>query len=271
MGDLAGRGALITGGGSGIGLGCAVRLAADGAEVTICGRSEERLDAALEALGGSARAVTCDVTDEEQVRAAVEAAAEPTGTLDVVVASAGGSSTIGPITQVDAQAFRDTLDLNVVGTFLALKHAAPVMIRGGGGSFVGISSIAGSTPHRWFGAYGPAKAGIEALVQMGADELGASNVRVNAIAPGLVATELVAAITEGGPVLDDYLEQMPIARAGTVDDIAAAASYLASDESSWVTGQVLHVDGGHSLRRGPLYTAFLEPVFGADGLRGVMP
>jgi NAD(P)-dependent dehydrogenase (short-subunit alcohol dehydrogenase family) len=218
-------------------------LVADGATVTICGRSQERLDAALEELGGSARSVTCDVTDETSVSAAVAAAAEPTGALDVVVASAGGSSTIGPITQVDTQAFRDTLDLNVVGTFLVIKHAAPVMVRAGRGSIIGISSIAGSRTHRWFGAYGPAKAGIEALVQMAADELGASGVRVNAIAPGLVATELVAAITEGGPVLDDYLDQMPIARPGTVEDIAAAAAYLASDESSWVTGQVLHVDG----------------------------
>ena len=268
---LDGKGALVTGGGSGIGLGCARRLAAEGAVVTICGRSLERLDTGGAQLAGFVRAVACDVTEEAQVQAAVAAAAEPTGTLDVVVASAGGSSTIGPITQVDAQAFRDTMDLNVVGTFLALKHAAPVMIRGGGGSFIGISSIAGTTTHRWFGAYGPSKAGIEALVQMGADELGASNVRVNAIAPGLVATELVAAITDGGPVLDDYLEQMPIARPGTVDDIADAVAYLAGDQSTWVTGQVLHVDGGHSLRRGPLYHAFLEPVFGDDGLRGVMP
>jgi NAD(P)-dependent dehydrogenase (short-subunit alcohol dehydrogenase family) len=268
---LDGKGALVTGGGSGIGLGCAHRLAAEGAVVTICGRSQERLDAALAELGGDARAIACDVTDEEQVQAAVAAAAEPTGTLDVVVASAGGSSTIGPITQVDTQAFRDTMDLNVVGTFLALKHAAPVMVKGGGGSFVGISSIAGTTTHRWFGAYGPSKAGIEALVQMAADELGASNVRVNAIAPGLVDTELVGAITAGGPVYDDYLEQMPIARPGRVEDIAAAAAYLAGDQSTWVTGQVLHVDGGHSLRRGPLFHAFLEPVFGDDGLRGVMP
>jgi NAD(P)-dependent dehydrogenase (short-subunit alcohol dehydrogenase family) len=268
---LDGKGALVTGGGSGIGLGCARRLAAEGAAVTICGRSQERLDAAVAEIDGDVRAVACDVTDEEQVKATVGAAAGPTGSGDVGVASAGGSSTIGPITQVDTQAFRDTMDLNVVGTFLVLKHAAPVMIRGGGGSFIGISSIAGSTTHRWFGAYGPSKAGIEALIQMGADELGASNVRVNAIAPGLVATELVLAITEGGPVLDDYLDQMPIARPGTVDDIADAAAYLAGDQSTWVTGQVLHVDGGHSLRRGPLYHAFLEPVFGEDGLRGVMP
>ena len=267
---LDGKGALVTGGGSGIGLGCARRLAAEGAVVTICGRSEERLAAAKDELEGDVHTVACDVTDEAQVVAAVAAATEPTGSLDVVVASAGGSSTIGPLTQVDTQAFRDTMDLNVVGTFLALKHAAPVMVRGGGGSFIGISSIAGTTTHRWFGAYGPAKAGIEALVQMAADELGASNVRVNAIAPGLVETELVEAITAGGPVLDDYLDQMPIARPGTVDDIAAAAAYLAGDQSTWVTGQVLHVDGGHSLRRGPLFHAFLEPVFGDDGLRGVM-
>jgi NAD(P)-dependent dehydrogenase (short-subunit alcohol dehydrogenase family) len=267
---LDGKGALVTGGGSGIGLGCARRLAAEGAVVTICGRSEERLAAAKDQLEGDVHTVACDVTDEAQVVAAVAAATEPTGSLDVVVASAGGSSTIGPLTQVDTQAFRDTMDLNVVGTFLALKHAAPVMVRGGGGSFIGISSIAGSTTHRWFGAYGPAKAGIEALVQMAADELGASNVRVNAIAPGLVETDLVEAITAGGPVLDDYLDQMPIARPGTVDDIAAAAAYLAGDQSTWVTGQVLHVDGGHSLRRGPLFHAFLEPVFGDDGLRGVM-
>lgn len=268
---LEGKAVLVTGGGSGIGLGCARRLAAEGAVVTICGRSRERLDAALGELAGDVRAVTGDVTDEEQVQAAVAAASESTGSLDVVVASAGGSSTIGPLTQVDTQAFRDTLDLNVVGTFLVLKHAVPIMVRGGGGSFIGISSIAGSTTHRWFGAYGPAKAGIESLVQTAADEFGASNVRVNAIAPGLVETELVEAITAGGPVLDDYLDQMPVARPGTVDDIAAAAAYLAGDQSTWVTGQVLHVDGGHSLRRGPLFHAFLEPVFGDDGLRGVMP
>lgn len=273
---LAGRAALVTGGGSGIGLGCARAFAAAGASVTICGRTRSRLDEAVdviaESVGGDTpvQAVVCDVTDETQVRAAVAAAAAATGGLDVVLASAGGSSTIGPLTQIDAQDFRDTMDLNVTGTFLALKHAAPVMIRSGGGSFIGISSIAGSRTHRWFGAYGPAKAAIEALVQTAADELGASGVRVNAIAPGLVETDMVEAITAGGPVLDDYLDQMPIARPGSVSDIAAAACYLAGDGASWVTGEVLHVDGGHALRRGPLYREFLEPLFGEAGLRGVV-
>lgn len=275
-GALAGRAALVTGGGSGIGLGCARAFAAEGAAVTICGRTQTRLDEGVEAIneaaGGHAtvQAVVGDVTDEAQVQAAVAAAAEPTGGLDIVLASAGGSSTIGPLTQVDAQAFRDTMDLNVTGTFLALKHAAPVMIRSGGGAFIGVSSIAGSRTHRWFGAYGPAKAAIEALVQTAADELGASGVRVNAIAPGLVETDMVEAITAGGPVLDDYLDQMPISRPGTVDDIAAAAVYLAGEGGRWVTGEVLHVDGGHALRRGPLFREFLEPLFGEDGLRGVV-
>lgn len=273
---IAGNAALITGGGSGIGLGCAERFAAEGAHVTICGRSEERLAGAAEQIcavaaeGATVASIACDVTDEAQVAAAVAKACEPTGGLDIVVTSAGGSLTAGPVHSVDVDLWRQTVDLNLTGTFLTLKHAAPVMVRAGGGSFIAISSIAGSLSHRWFGAYGPSKAGIEQLVAMAADELGASNVRVNAIAPGIVDTELMGAVTAGSPVLDDYLSQMPISRVGTVEDCAGAALFFAGPDSTWVTGQVLQVDGGHSLRRGPDFRAFFEPLFGADGLRGVV-
>lgn len=276
QGGLEGMAVLVTGGGSGIGLGCARRFALDGAHVTICGRSEERLAGALRELeplvasGGSVRAVAADVTDEDAVIRAIDVAAEPLGALHAVVASAGGSESIGPITQLDATAFRNTLDLNVTGTMLVLKHAARRMVRGGGGSFVGISSIAASNTHRWFGAYGPAKAGIDMLCMQAADELGASNVRVNVIRPGLVDTELVGFVTAGGPVLDDYLACMPISRVGTPDDIAAMARYLIGPESTWVTGQLLNVDGGNSIRRGPDYSGVFRDVFGADGLRGVV-
>lgn len=273
-GGLEGAGALVTGGGSGIGLACAARFARDGAAVTICGRTQEKLEAAAEEIRAAAPEATvawivADVVDEGQVQAAVAKAAEPTGRVDVVVASAGGSETIGPIHTLDADAFRRTLELNVLGTFLVLKHVSPGMARAGTGSFIALSSIAGSLTHRWFGAYGPGKAGIEALVAMAADEMGPSGVRVNAIAPGLVDTELVGAVTAGGPVLDDYLEQTPLGRVGTADDIADAARFLAGDESSWITGQTLMVDGGHSLRRGPDFRGFLEDVFGADALRGI--
>jgi NAD(P)-dependent dehydrogenase (short-subunit alcohol dehydrogenase family) len=153
---------------------------------------------------------------------------------------------------------------------LTIKHAAPPMARAGGGSIVAISSIAAPLTHRYLGAYCVAKAGVDMLVRVAADELGPSGVRVNSVRPGLVDTELVAAITATPAVLDSYLEQMPISRVGTVADVAEAVRYLAGPESSWVTGQHLGVDGGHHLRRGPDYTPFNEPVFGADALRGLV-
>jgi NAD(P)-dependent dehydrogenase (short-subunit alcohol dehydrogenase family) len=276
MSGLEGLAALVTGGGSGIGLGAAKRLAADGAHVTICGRTEDRLRAATDAITGVAasgvqvRYAVADVTQEADVVRAVAVAAEPTGGLDVLFACAGGSLHLGPIVLSDVDAFRATIDLNVTGTFLAIKHAAPVMARSGGGSIVGMSSIAGVATHKYMSAYCVGKAGIEMLVKVAADELGPSGIRVNAVQPGLVDTELVGSITAGGELLDDYLQQMPIARVGTVDDIAGAVRYLAGPESSWVTGQMIGVDGGHQLRRGPNYGLFVEPMYGADQCRGLI-
>jgi NAD(P)-dependent dehydrogenase (short-subunit alcohol dehydrogenase family) len=144
------------------------------------------------------------------------------------------------------------------------------MVRGGGGSFVAISSIASRTSHPWFGAYGPSKAGIDQLCRQSADELGPSHVRVNAICPGLIRTELVSFITEGGEVLDSYEQNTPLPRIGEPEDVAHLARFLVGPESSWITGQCINVDGGHSLRRGPSLASALEPLFGADGLRGVV-
>jgi len=275
-GGLEGTAALVTGGGSGIGLGCARRLVRDGASVTICGRTESRLTDAVASLAAEAPSgvtvqhVVADVTDEDAVIDAVGVALRPTGTLDAVVACAGGSETLGPITQMDAAAWRRTIDLNVTGTMLTIKHGARPMARTGHGSIVGISSIASSNVHRWFGAYGPGKAGIDHLCKVAADELGASGVRVNSVRPGLVDTDLVAFVTAGGPVLDDYLACMPLARVGTVDDIAALVRFLVGPESTWITGQAINVDGGHSLRRGPDYGPIVEPLYGADALRGIV-
>jgi NAD(P)-dependent dehydrogenase (short-subunit alcohol dehydrogenase family) len=268
--------ALVTGGGSGIGLGCAARLAADGAHVTICGRSEERLKKGEEAIravaapGVRVQTIACDVTQEEQVEAAARLAASTTGGLQAVIASAGGADWLGPVTQLPFEAWRRVLSVNVDGTFLALKHTAPILIRSGGGSFVGISSIAGARPHRWFGAYGVAKSGIEALCLMAADELGASGVRVNAVRPGLVGTDMTVAMTTIPAIRDDYLSQMPLGRIGAVEDIAALCRFLVGPESSWLTGQVIGSDGGHSLRRGPDFSPLLEGHWGKDGLRGVV-
>jgi len=267
---------LVTGGGSGIGKGVAAALVAAGASVMIVGRNADRLSAAVHEIeagaggAGSIRYEPADVTNEDEIARAIDATTAWHGRLHGVVHSAGGSETIGPITQVDSEAWRRTVDLNVNGTMYVLKHSARHMVRGGGGSFVGISSIAASNTHRWFGAYGVTKSAIDHMMQLAADELGASSVRVNGIRPGLIRTELVAAITDSPELSEDYRICTPLPRVGEPEDIANMAMFLLSDAASWVTGQIINVDGGHLLRRGPDFTAMLEPVFGAEGLRGVV-
>ena len=275
--SLADRTIIVTGGGSGIGKGVAAAVVASGGDVMLVGRNADRLAAARDEItaqapdgAGEVRYEPADVTREDEVSAMVEAATAWHGRLNGVVHCAGGSETIGPITQVDSEAWRRTVDLNVNGSMYVLKHSAKEMVRTGGGSFVGISSIAASNTHRWFGAYGVSKAGIDHLMQLGADELGASWVRVNSIRPGLIRTDLVALVLDSPELSEDYRVSTPLPRVGEVTDIAAAAVFLLSDAASWITGQVINVDGGQLLRRGPDYSAMLEPVFGADGLRGVV-
>lgn len=274
--SIDGFGVLVTGGGSGIGAAVARSLAADGAQVTICGRTEAKLAATVEAVTAdhdhaTIGYVVADVTDEEAVAAAVlEATRRAGGRLDAVVTSAGGSESIGPVTQLDVEPWERTLALNLTGTMLALKHGAAAMVAGGGGSFVAISSIASATSHPWFGAYGPSKAGVDQLCRQAADELGASDVRVNSVCPGLIDTELVGLITAGGPVLDSYEASIVLNRIGRPDDVANLVRFLVGPESSWITGQAIVVDGGQSLRRGPDLSGAIEPLFGADGLRGVV-
>jgi 7-alpha-hydroxysteroid dehydrogenase len=272
--SLTDRTYVVTGGGSGIGKGVASGLAGAGADVVIVGRNAERLSAAAAeiqaATGREVRHQPADVTDEERVAGVVSSAAQWRGRLHGVVHCAGGSETIGPVTQIDSAAWRRTVDLNVNGTMYVLKHAAREMVRGGGGSFVGISSIAASNIHRWFGAYGVSKSALDHLMMLAADELGPSWVRVNGIRPGLIRTELVEAILSSPEVSEDYRQCTPLPRTGEVTDIANLAMFLLSDAAGWITGQVINVDGGHGLRRGPDLSGMLEPLFGAEGLRGVV-
>jgi NAD(P)-dependent dehydrogenase (short-subunit alcohol dehydrogenase family) len=267
---------LVTGGGSGIGKAVAGGLVAAGAAVMIVGRNPDRLAAAvkeidtLKANGGSILYEPADVTNEDETARVVDAATAWHGRLRGVVHCAGGTETIGPITQIDSEAWRRTVDLNVNGTMYVLKHAARELVRGGGGSFVGVSSIAASSTHRWFGAYGVTKSAVDHMMMLAADELGASWVRVNGIRPGLTRTDLVAPITGSPELSEDYRICTPLPRVGEVEDIANLAMFLLSDAASWITGQIINVDGGQTLRRGPDFSAALEPVFGADGLRGVV-
>jgi NAD(P)-dependent dehydrogenase (short-subunit alcohol dehydrogenase family) len=268
-GGLEGKAAIVTGGGSGIGLGCARRLARDGAHVTIVGRSEDKLREACTALSSDARAsvqwCACDVTDEAAVQAAVERACAPTGRLDIAVANAGAGAG-GPILTTSADTWRYTLEVNLTGTFLTVKHSALAMSRSGGGSIVAISSIAAPLTHRYMAPYCTSKAGLEMLIKVAADELGALGIRANAVRPGLVPTDMAGPLVSDEVIVEDYLEQMPIRRLGTVEDIAAGVRYLAGPESAWVTGQCFAIDGGHTLRRGPMIDSMIERFFGADQL-----
>lgn len=275
--SLADRTYIVTGGGSGIGKGVAAAVVAAGGDVMLVGRNADKLAAAAEELNapsgegrGEARYEPADVTNEDEMARVVDAAAAWHGRLHGVVHCAGGSLTIGPLTQVDSEMWRQTVDLNVNGTMYLLKHSAREMVRGGGGSFVGISSIASSNTHRWFAAYGPSKAALDHLLQLAADELGPSWVRVNSIRPGLIRTDMVAPILDSPEISADYAACTPLPRPGEVEDVANAAVFLLSDASAWITGQTINVDGGHCLRRGPDMSAMLEPVFGAEGLRGVV-
>ncbi len=274
MTSLAGKSALVTGGGSGIGLGCARTLVRDGCHVTLMGRSEARLVDAVAALRAEAPGgvriehSVGDVTSEDAVAAAVERAAAATERLDIAVASAGAGAG-GPLFATTVEMWRYTIDVNLTGTFLTIKHAGQRMAAGGGGAIVAISSIAGPLTHRFMAPYCASKAGLEMLVKVAADELGPLGIRCNAVRPGLVPTELADPLVQDATVVDDYLDQIPLGRLGSVEDVAQAVRYLVGPESDLVTGQCLAVDGGHTLRRGPRIETMMERFYGPDAIAGM--
>jgi NAD(P)-dependent dehydrogenase (short-subunit alcohol dehydrogenase family) len=262
---LAGQLALITGGGSGIGLACARALAADGAGVVLAARNVDRLAESAEALrlefpDAVIATVGCDVTDEASVEAAC-ALAGATGPLAIVVANAGSGSA-GPFHLTTLDDWNSVLATNLTGAFLTMKHAVPHLAANGGGSIVAMSSIAAVSTHRYMTPYNVSKAGLEMLVRQVADELGSSGIRANAVRPSLVPTDISAGLTGVPDIVNDYLEQMPLHRLGTTDDIASLVRFLAGPESSWITGMCISADGGHHLRRGPNLHGVMEMVFG---------
>ena len=273
-GGLEGMAVLVTGGGTGIGAATATRLATDGAAVTICGRTESKLEDAAKKIqaaaghGGSIQFAAGDVTNEADVERIMAKAAEPTGELDGVVANAGGGGGMGPYHLQDTEEFIRVLHLNVLSTMLCVKHSVPYMVKAGGGSFVGMSSIAGQVTHPYFGAYCVGKAGIEQMMMNAADEFGPSHLRFNSIRPGFIATEIMDGVPRESDVYNSYLENTPMNDVGQSEDVAHLARYLVGQESRWVTGCAINVDGGHALRRGPNFQQFIEPAIGKAALSG---
>ena len=262
MGKLEGRNALVTGGGTGIGFGCAQALAAQGARVTLAGRRVDVLEQARGRLareGFDAAIVGCDITQEEDVRRAVETAARG-GNLDVLVANAG-SGYPGAILQMEAAAWDFCLKLNVTGSALCIKQAGLVMKAHGGGSIIAISSTSGTKVQPWLAAYVVSKRALDMLVRCAAVELAPHGIRVNSVQPGYVPTEVLAVVTP--PELDATLVRAaPLGRSGTPADIGQCVAFLASDEAGWITGQVFGVDGGLNVPVMPSMAPMAKRVYG---------
>ena len=273
--SLAGRSAIVTGGGTGIGAACATRLAQDGMNVTICGRTESRLTDVIDRIKstgatGQVRHQVTDVTVEADVAALVAGHVDAFGRLDGFIANAGGGGGMGPYHLLDTDEFLRVLHLNVLGTMLSVKYSAPHMVAAGGGSFVGMSSLAGHIPHPMFGAYCVSKAGIEEMMRNAANEYGETKVRFNAIRPGFISTEIMEGIPRDSAVYDSYIVNTPLNDVGEPEDVANLAHFLLSDNARWITGTAINCDGGHHLRSGPDFRSFIEPAIGHDAMVGRM-
>ncbi|WP_077037859.1 glucose 1-dehydrogenase [Pelomonas sp. KK5] len=241
---------LITGALAGIGRATALAFARQGANLVVSGRrpdAGEQLAAELRALGAQAEFVRADVTVEPEVRALVEATLARFGRLDVAVNNAGVEGTLGPIAEQGIDNYRAIFDTNVLGTLLALKHEMRAMLAQGGGSIINLSSMVGRVGAAGASVYTASKHAVEGLTKSAALEGAAAGVRVNTVAPGPVQTEMLerfvgrdAAIKEG------LLATVPMRRAATVDEIAGTILFLASDQSRFLTGQSIGVDGGYT-------------------------
>ena len=251
MAELDGKVAVITGGASGIGEATVRLFVAEGAKVVIADMQAERGQALANELGKAAMFMSCEVRQENQVKAAVDAAVAEWGRLDCIFNNAGFGGALGRLEEIPAEEFDMTFDVLVKGVFLGMKHAAPVMKARGGGSIINTGSIAGLSAGRGPLVYSVAKAAVIHMTKTAAMPMGEDNIRVNCICPGSIATPL-SANTVGRPdsLLEERVEsfasRQPIPRPGIPDDIAQTALFLASDRSSFINGQAIVVDGGRA-------------------------
>ncbi len=243
---LQGKVAVVTGASKGIGAAIATRFGEEGASVAVHYASDqkgaEKVVAAIEKAGGKAFAVQGDLSKPDDVKKVFEAAGAAFGKIDVLVNNAGVFE-FRPLAQVDAEHFHRQFDLNVLGLLLATREAVKLM--NGSGSIINMSSVVGETAVANGSVYSATKAAVDAITQSLAQELGAQGIRVNSLQPGVTATEGFYAMGDGSKAFEELaLSRTPLGRLGQATDIAGAALFLATEDSGWVTGAEILVNGG---------------------------
>jgi NAD(P)-dependent dehydrogenase (short-subunit alcohol dehydrogenase family) len=241
--------ALITGALTGIGRATAITFAQAGARVVVSGRREDAgraLAAELRDIGAEAEFVRADTRYEDDVRNLIDQAVARFGRLDVAVNNAGTDGKSGPLVDQSAENYAAIFDTNVLGVVLCMKHELRVMQSQGQGSIINLSSVAGHKGFAGAALYVASKHAVEGLTKVAALEAAASGVRVNAVAPGPVQTEMLERFTGDAAGKAAFLAAVPARRAGTPEEIAAMIRFLASEQASFVTGQIVSVDGGVS-------------------------
>ena len=253
MAELAGKTALVTGAGVGIGRAIAMKLASEGARVLVVDFNEETAEQAVKDIvnaGGEAKTFVADVSDETRVTGMVQAAIDQWGTLDIACNSAAVSRGSGPIHTFDKAVFDQTLELCLTNTFLCMKYEIEAMLeQGSGGSIINISSNASLRGQPYNTAYAAAKSGVNLLTKSAAAEYGHKGIRINAVSPGVIRTPGVEKYFEEQPKIAEGLKQSAVMRRlGEPSEIAEAVCFFASDRASFITGQLLSVDGGGAIK-----------------------
>ncbi|MFD9007102.1 SDR family NAD(P)-dependent oxidoreductase [Streptomyces sp. NPDC059582] len=246
--QFAGKSAFVTGGGSGIGRASALALAAEGALVTVTGRTAQTLEETvrlIEAAGGSARYVVADMTDDAQIEHAVQAATAVTGRLDIALNNAGYDGEYQLTKDYSTEMLDHMIALNIRGMFLSMKYELRHMTAQNSGAIVNMSSGAGLIGVPGFSGYTATKAAEIAMTKSSALEVAPHGIRINAVCPGLVDTSMIAALDED--VRESIGAAHPLGRIAQASEIADVVAFLASDKSSFVTGIALPVDGGYSV------------------------
>jgi NAD(P)-dependent dehydrogenase (short-subunit alcohol dehydrogenase family) len=255
MPELDGKVALVTGGSKGIGRAIALRFAEAGADIALAARGREDLEGAAEEvgkLGRRALPVPTDVADVGQVTALVKKTVQDLGTIDILVNNAGAAPFRAPVDEIKEEGFEKYFKVSFTSAFYCTKAAGPFLLEGGNGSVINVASVAGFTASPGLAYYASAKAALISFTRTVAHEWAPRGVRVNAIAPGWIETDMNDALRQDERWYEGVRRTIPMGRWGTAEEIAEVALFLASDAASYITGSVIVADGGQTISRLPI-------------------